>query len=390
MDIIHKTLVLEARPDLTSSFVLYGLGGVGKTQIAIEYSYRHHAYFDIIYWLRADNYETLLTSYHHLYKDPSFKAFSSLDLGDENNLEIITMRIKSWFESCQDISWLLIFDNADNLETIVDQNIKTIASLIPKNPHRGGCILVTSRNRAANGQLAITGKELDVMDKDDAMSFLFKCSQISSDPESEEASLLVETLGRLPLAIEQAGGFMRANGVSITEYRELYKSNRSRALKEGLSTAHKESYYRESVATTWDVSFKAIEQTDPLANVILRISAFLDGKQIQKDLFYDTNLKVCGRERNISDWEVNTSFGTLMSYSLVHPIKSSQCVEMHLLVQNVIRDITRFEQVELFMASAELVDTSVGRGYRQLEGLPLLFITSTNFCGVRSRVTNHK
>src|SRR5437762_9955940 len=154
--------------------------------------------------------------------------------------------------------------------------------------------------------------------------------------------------------------------------------------------AHKESYYRETVATTWDVSFKAIEQTDPLANVILRISAFLDGKQIQKDLFYDTNLKVCGRERNISDWEVNTSFGILMSYSLVHPIKSSQCVEMHLLVQNVIRDITRFEQVELFMASAELVDTSVGRGYRQLEGLPLLFITSTNFCGVRSRVTNHK
>src|SRR5436190_16176546 len=279
------------------------------------------------------------------------------------------MRIKSWFESCQDFSWLLIFDNADNLETIVDQNIKTIASLISKSPHRGGCILVTSLNRAANGQLAITGKELDVMDKDDAMSFLFKCSQISSDPESE-ASLLVETLGRLPLAIEQAGGFMRANGVSITEYRELYKSNRSRALKEGLSTAHKESYYRETVATTWDVSFKAIEQTDPLANVILRISAFLDGKQIQKDLFYDTNLKVCGRERNISDWEVNKSFGTLMSYSLVHPIEDKQCVEMHLLVQNVIRHGTEAEQVPLFIASAELVDKRFpwGRDVANLEG----------------------
>ena len=244
-------------------------------------------------------------------------------------------------------------DNADNLETISDQKIKTIASLIPKG--RGGYVLVTSRNKSANGQLAIIGQELDVMDKDNAKEFLFKCSQAASD-ESEEADLLVESLGRLPLAIEQAGGFIRENGISIARYRELYELNRSNALKKGLSTAHKEAYYRETVATTWNVSFKAIEQTDPLANVILRISAFLDGKQIQKDLFYGANLKVGEKESNISEWEVDESFGTLMSYSLVRPAKNKQCVEMHLLVQNVIRDVARTEQVRLFMASAELVD----------------------------------
>ena len=70
--------MLEARSDLTSSYVLYGLGGVGKTQIAIEYSYRHQADFDIVHWLRADNYEMLLTSYLQLYNDSSFKAFSNL------------------------------------------------------------------------------------------------------------------------------------------------------------------------------------------------------------------------------------------------------------------------------------------------------------------------
>lgn len=240
--------MLEARSDLTSSYVLYGLGGVGKTQIAIEYSYRHQADFDIVYWLRADNYETLLTSYLQLYNDSSFKAFSNLNLGDENNSEIVATRIKIWFESCQDITWLLIVDNADELESIVDQNIKTIASLIPKAPRRGGCVLVTSRNRSANVQLAFTGRELDVMDKDNAKLFLFKC--LSDESEVEQASLLVETLGRLPLAIEQAGGFMRQNGISVAEYRELYKLNRSKALNEGLSTTHKESYYRETVATT--------------------------------------------------------------------------------------------------------------------------------------------
>ena len=286
---------------MTSSYVLYGLGGVGKTQIAIEYCFRHRTDFDIIYWLRADNYETLLTSYGRLYNDHQFKAFSGLDLGDENNLEIITMRIKRWFENCEGIAWLLIFDNADNLETIADQKINTIASLIPKGPHRGGCVLVTSRNRSANGQLAVMGEELDVVDNDNAKLFLFKCSQAALDEsESEQAGLLVETLGQLPLAIEQAGGFIRENGVSIAEYLELYKSNQSKALREGLSSAHKELYYHETVATTWNVSFKAIEKTDPLANIILRISAFLDGKKIQKDLFYDMNLDVSGSEGKIS------------------------------------------------------------------------------------------
>ena len=241
---IHKKLVLEARSNFTSSYVLYGLGGVGKTQIAIEYSYRHQGNFAIVYWLRADNYDTLLMSYLQLYNDPSFKAVSSLDLGDENNLELVVMRIKSWFESCQDISWLLIVDNADNLETISDQKIKTIASLIPKG--RGGYVLVTSRNKSANGQLAIIGQELDVMDKDNAKEFLFKCSQTVSN-KSEEVNLLIEILERLSLTIEQTAGFIRENDISIARYRELYELNRSNALKKGLSSAHKEAYYRETV-----------------------------------------------------------------------------------------------------------------------------------------------
>ena len=257
-----------------------------KTQIAIEYSYQHRADFDIIYWLRADSYEILLTSYRQLYNEPSFRAFTNLNLGDETDPEIIATRIKS-------INWLIIVDNADNIENVISQiqssysEVKTIATLIPRG--RGGCILVTSRNRAANGQLANTGDELDVMDEDDAGLFLLKCSR-ASDDESEEASLLVETLGRLPLAIEQASGYIRENGISIAEYRQLYKSNEPKALREGLSTVHKELYYHETVATTWNVSFEAINKKDPLANIILRISAFLDGKLIQKDLFYDADL----------------------------------------------------------------------------------------------------
>ena len=229
--------------------------------------------------------------------------------------------------------------------------MKILASLIPKG--RGGCVLVTSRNRAANGQLASLGEELYVMDKENAKSFLFKCSQILD--EAEEADLLVETLGCLPLAIEQAGGFIRETGISIAEYRELYKSNMTEALKEGLSPAHKQLYYHETIATTWEVSFRAVKEKDSLADTILRISAFLDGKLIQKDLFYGVNLMVRGSEVHASEWEVNKAFRTLMSYSLIHALKERRSVEMHLLVQSVIRDVERSEQLQWFKVSAELV-----------------------------------
>jgi tetratricopeptide (TPR) repeat protein len=355
---IHEKLVLNAPPNRTSSYVIYGLGGVGKTQIAIEYSHQHRDNFDIIHWLRADDYETLLASYFQLYEDASFRGLTGLNLGEETDLFTISTRVKSWFENCQGIRWLLVIDNADNLgkssggTTSHGQQIGTIANIIPRG--RSGCVLVTSRDRAANGQLASDGEELLVMNEDDAKEFLHKCSKAALE-ESEDAAALVRELGRLPLAIEQAGGFMRETRVTTAEYRRLYKANRTEALREGLSDMHRSEYYRETVSTTWSVSFKVIDQKDSLASAILRIAAFLDGKQLQKDLFYGAKFNMDGNEESLSEWKVSKAFGTLMSYSLVRPVEGRESLEMHLLVQSVIRDDARTDRVRCFMESAKLV-----------------------------------
>ena len=345
LHIIHQKLVSDARLDITSSYVIHGLGGVGKTQVAIEYSYRHRNDFDIIYWLRADDYETLLRSYSQLYEDPSFQDLTGLNLGDENDLEKISARMRLWFESCHDIRWLLVIDNADKLEwdpTSQKRQIGTIGNLIPRG--QCGCVLVTSRDRSALGQLASDGEELLVMEEDEAKEFMFKCSKIDSK-EIEHAVSLVRELGRLPLAIEQAGGFIRESGITIAEYRRLYDGNRSEALREGLSLTHRREYYRETVNTTWNVSFNIIRQRDRLASMLLQIAAFLDGKQIQKDLFYNVKLRIIGDEDNLSEWNVNNAFRTLMSYSLIRPVKDQESVEMHLLVQNVIRDDDKTDKI---------------------------------------------
>src|SRR5271167_1763411 len=337
---IHRKLVSEASSIMTSSYVLYGLGGVGKTQIAIEYSYQHRDDFDLIHWLRADDYETLLRNYFQLYQDDSFRALTGLNLGDETNLEIICAQVKLWFENCQDIKWLLVIDNADELERdnitklAEEQQKEILASIIPRG--RTGFVLITSRNRAANGQLASDGDELRSMDEDDAKIFLDKCSK-SDYGESDDAFALLRDLDGFPLAIEQAGGVIRENGITIAEYRRLYNANMSEALREGLNSTHKQEYYRETVSTTWNVSFQAIHQRDRLASIILRIAAFLDGKQIQKDLFYDAKLNIDGYDVQLLEWKVTKAFGTLMSYSLIHPVKGEESIEMHLLVQSVIR-----------------------------------------------------
>jgi hypothetical protein len=78
-----------------------------------------------------------------------------------------------------------------------------------------------------------------------------------------------------------------------------------------------------------------MHQRDCLASIILWIVAFLDGKQIQKDLFYHAKLHVDGYEGNLSEWKVNQAFRTLMSYSLVQPVRGEESAEMYLLVQSV-------------------------------------------------------
>ena len=93
--IIHRKLVLEAWPDFTSTYVIYGLGGVGKTQLAIEYSYQRRKDFDFIYWLRADDYDTLLTSYSQPYDDPTFRGFTGLNLGDEELVMNLLLALNS-------------------------------------------------------------------------------------------------------------------------------------------------------------------------------------------------------------------------------------------------------------------------------------------------------
>ena len=211
----------------TASFALHGLGGVGKTQIAIRYAYLHKADFDIICWLQANDWNMLVTSYIELSRDSKLTSVGVPAFEDGLDNAVIADQIKQWFEKQGTLKWLLIFDNADRID---DPNESiSVVELIPRGEN--GCVLSTSRNIASDGELASIGCEVEEMKESEAVQFLLGCSRIQGSESQEEAKIMVQILGYLPLAIEQAGSYIRTMKISISHYMSLYELNKSEALK---------------------------------------------------------------------------------------------------------------------------------------------------------------
>src|SRR5436305_1317660 len=347
---MHSHLVLEAKPGFTSSFSLYGLGGIGKTQIAIQYAYQHQKEFDIVCWLRANDWNTLVSSYVELSGDSDLISLGSPKFENENDSIAIANRLKTWFEKKCELKWLLIFDNADNLHDT--EEMQNVADLIPRG--QSGCVLITSRNRARVKKLANAGCEVIEMVESEAMQLFTECSQLSvSDSNEQYVKALIRSLGYLPLAIEQAGSFIQASGISVVRYIALYEANKSDLLKEKLPT---NIYYHETVATTWKISFADVDRQDPLASEMLRLMPFLDGVKIHKDIF-ETGSKILTNDWKLSKatiYNLEQSFRCLQSYSLIRTLAGDD-VAIHLLVQQVIRENIGPDASSYFVGALKLV-----------------------------------
>jgi len=332
---IHNRLVVNAKPKLTESYALYGLGGVGKTQIAIQYAYLHRTDFDIMCWLRANDWNTLVTSYVELSRDLDLAVLGVPVFEDGLENVVIAERIKLWFQQESTLKWLLIFDNADRID---DPNeTRSVIELVPRGEN--GCILTTSRNRASDGELASVGCEVKEMMETDAVEFLLRCSRKDKlESQEQDAKNLVRELGYLPLAIEQVGSYVREKGISVSRYFSFYKTNQSNALKQRLPMCHN-VYYRHTVVTTWRISFDEIETRNPLAGEILCLMAFLDGAKIQRAIFEvgGQSLSSEWKLSNATVWNIGEALGFLQSYSLVRTLESDD-LWIHILVQQVIQE----------------------------------------------------
>jgi tetratricopeptide (TPR) repeat protein len=300
-----------------------GLGGVGKTQLALEYADHFGArYSDAIWWVEAEKSprEGLLEFAEEFGLLPEGKDAAS-QLKDEE----LSRRLNNWFD--RHTSFLLIFDNLETAKAI-QPFIKSMKT---------GHVLITTRNRSlklANS----TSVKLGVFNVDDARAFMLK--RLPEEKETQTLDQLIEALGRLPLALEHAAAYMKENNRSCAQYMKLLPQNMRALLGEPGTTLEPE----ETVAATWQISIEKIQSES--AKQLLRLCAWFAPEDIPLSLFIEGRDKLPQPLKDTlapgNEVEHDTLVCELTRYSLVSFDKRDKSgnplLSMHRLVQAVVQD----------------------------------------------------
>ncbi len=319
---------------LSQPQALCGLGGVGKTQVALEYASRHAADYQAIFWTQADSREALLSGFQ-----ANARALS-LPERDERDQSAIVEAVKGWLR--QHTGWLLILDNADDPALVLE--------FLPTSLR--GHVLLTTRAQAPGGLASRI--EIEPLDLDTAPLLLLRRAGLlaldaplaQAEPGEWQAAVqLAQELGGLPLALDQAGAYLEETRCGLSQYLDLYRHHRTGLLRHrgGLVPDHP-----DAVATTWSLSFALLESRSALAADLLRLCAVLHPDAIPEELFLQgaayLGPVLAGLEKN--PLAFNQALAVIGNYSLLRRNGREHTLSMHRLVQAVLADAMSQEERE--------------------------------------------
>lgn len=248
-------------PETPMPKALQGLGGVGKTAIAIEHAYRHRADYDLVWWIPADQVPLVRASLAALAIRLGLEAAQVTGIEGATQAALDALRRGDPYRR-----WLLIFDNADQPEEIMD--------LIPRDGP--GDVLITSRNH--RWQSVIDTVAMDVFTRAESMEFLTK--RVPKGLNETSADQLAHELGDLPLALEQAGAMLAETGMPVEVYLRLLREHVTQIMSEGKSPD-----YPLSMTAAWKLSVTTLVEKLPQAQELLRCCAFFGPEPIPRDVF---------------------------------------------------------------------------------------------------------
>ena len=292
------------------SQAITGLGGVGKTQLAAEYAYRHRSDYDVVWWVRAEEPVTVVQDLAAL------AGPLGLDPGTE--LDATVASVRTWLEG--NGRWLVIFDNATDPASV--------EAMMPRGG--GGRVLVTSRNPGWGGVGQVLA--VDVLAQDEAVALLLRRS---GDDDAAAADDLASELGGLPLALEQAGAFVAESpGMTLSRYLQLFRARAAEILSRGRAAG-----YAATVATTWELAFQLVERASPPAAALLQVCAFVDPDDIPLGLILSGAARWEEPLDAVADdpLALADALGHLGRFSLVTSA-AGEAVAVHRLVQLVVRE----------------------------------------------------
>lgn len=312
---------------------LFGLGGVGKTHIAIAF----------VYWLRQTDPGVSVFWIHASTAERFQQAYTSfaqqLLLADgENPGQDKLEAVKLWLERKDVGRWLLVIDNADDAQVFfqpentisgnISSSIKPLASYIPECPHVS--VLVTTRNKQTGLRLTKQRRPIAVGKMDDVESQQLLSTKLD-DSTSEDRQRLATRLESLPLALAQAAAFIQENCMTIGEYIKLLDESPAEVLDTEFEPPGRDREIPHAVMQTWKISFEEIKRQNPLAGHLLSFMGLVDRQAIPRELLAHYVELFHPEPRNTRSIRLATALGVLRAYSFVAENKSSS-VDMHRLV----------------------------------------------------------
>ena len=318
---------------LSQARAISGLGGIGKTQTAVEYAYRFKNDYDMVVLVHASEREVLVGELAAL------APLLGLPTYHETNQERLAEAVKRWLETQKEQVWLLIFDNVEDFEVV-----KTFL------PEKGnGSVLLTTRLQAFGTH--IRKVPLNTLTLEEGITFFQERlgegedpgRKILSEPERQDAAELATLLGGLPLALEQAAAYIEEYRCSLAEYVTRYNQQRATLLQQNRLDPND---YRASVATTWLISFQRVEEANPDAVLLLRLLAFLHPDAIPEDALLQGAAEVGPPFQTAAEnaSRLQAAIELLQRYSLIRYHQATGTLTIHRLVQAVIQD--SLEEVE--------------------------------------------
>ncbi|MEU8699376.1 FxSxx-COOH system tetratricopeptide repeat protein [Streptomyces sp. NPDC048680] len=317
-----RSLVLERMRDqlgggmavvLPQPQTLYGLGGVGKTQVALEYVHRFMADYDLVWWISSEQTDDVIAGLAELAVRLGAQGGDDMAAASQEAVDLLRRGVPS-------DRWLLVFDNADDPERL--------RRYFPQGG--SGHILVTSRNQAWSQH----GDALpvDVFLREESVEHLQRRAPGLS---AEDAAQVATAVGDLPLAVEQAAAWIAETATPIDTYLEQLARQAPQVL-----ALNQPAGYPQPVAATWNISIERLKERSPAAVRLLQLCAFFAPEPISANLLYSKEMIEALKPYDSSLQEklvLGRVIREIGRFALAKVDQVSNSIQVHRLVQAVIR-----------------------------------------------------
>ncbi|KAH7117472.1 hypothetical protein EDB81DRAFT_892338 [Dactylonectria macrodidyma] len=318
-----------------SRAALVGLGGIGKSQVAIHYAHevRQASPDTWVFWVHASSRARFEEAYRNI-------ADKLQLLGRDDPKRNVLRLVHTWLCDEENGPWMMVLDNADSVEVFFPgahgSRDQSLASFLPKTGR--GSIIITSRNTDAAERLAGPDAiyNVPIMEKSQALQLL----QNGLKECAEDVAVmtdLIDDLNYMPLAITQAAAYIKRRrprmsvSAYVDEFRRSYKKKASLLNRDGGDLRRDESA-SNSIVTTWQITFEQIRRDRTSAADLLSFMSFFNPQGIPESAL-QTYVRKDGEDGEDLDEDFDEDLEVLCGYSLVAVTAESDIFEMHPLVQ---------------------------------------------------------